>query len=85
MVWAWKALESMRNTLRMADVLIVESFEVRILVVCRVLYTNLSREISRKHECEDHRSGKVLRYMLNWCGYVTFLPHVGAGRDGGRG
>ena len=33
MVWAWKALESIRNTLRMAAVMIVESFEVRILVV----------------------------------------------------
>ena len=28
-----EALESMRNKLRMADVMIVESFEVRVLVV----------------------------------------------------
>ena len=52
---------------------------------CHVLYTNLSSENSWKPQCEDHRSGKVLSYMLNWCGYVTFLPHIGAGRDGGRG
>ena len=46
-VWAWKALESIRNTLRIADVIVVESFEVRILVVaayCTRIYHAKSPE-----------------------------------------